>query len=211
MIALFLSRRYGSLLDRLIVALAPTSAAPSWFYGMFLILIFAAILPLVSLRRHGSNAAAPGDACLRPQCPQAPGPSRKLDRDQRDLLLHLLVADVFSHLLQRGLRGDGQGERAFLGGHRAPLHLAADAATIITSFALDDHPLVDGIDRAGAVFNWPGLGQLIYRAIGSFDAPVIVGSVVVYAYLLALTVFVLDIVYAIIDPRVKVGAGGQTS
>src|SRR5690606_42136664 len=42
--ALFLYRRYGSWLDRLIVALAPTSAAPSWFYGVFLILIFAAIL-----------------------------------------------------------------------------------------------------------------------------------------------------------------------
>src|SRR5690606_14163676 len=42
--ALFLSRRYGSLLDRLAVALAPASAAPSWFYGVFLILIFAAVL-----------------------------------------------------------------------------------------------------------------------------------------------------------------------
>jgi ABC-type dipeptide/oligopeptide/nickel transport system permease component len=29
-----------------------------------------------------------------------------------------------------------------------------------------------------------------------------------YGYLLALTVFVLDIVYALVDPRVKVGAGG---
>jgi peptide/nickel transport system permease protein len=32
--------------------------------------------------------------------------------------------------------------------------------------------------------------------------------VVIYGYLLALTVFVLDIVYALIDPRVKVGARG---
>ena len=41
--ALFLSRRYGTFLDRLVVALSPTSAAPGWFYGLFLILFFAAI------------------------------------------------------------------------------------------------------------------------------------------------------------------------
>ncbi|MCD5412802.1 MAG: ABC transporter permease, partial [Dehalococcoidia bacterium] len=45
--ALFLSRRYGSKLDKLIIALAPTSAAPSWFYGIFLILIFAILLPIL--------------------------------------------------------------------------------------------------------------------------------------------------------------------
>jgi len=37
------------------------------------------------------------------------------------------------------------------------------------------------------------------------DSPVIIGSVVIYAYLLAITVFVLDIVYAIVDPRVRLG------
>src|SRR5690606_40926632 len=41
---LALSRGYGSFLDRLVVALAPTSSAPAWFYGVFLILIFAALL-----------------------------------------------------------------------------------------------------------------------------------------------------------------------
>jgi peptide/nickel transport system permease protein len=35
---------------------------------------------------------------------------------------------------------------------------------------------------------------------------VIVGSTVIYAYLLALTVFVLDFVYALVDPRVRVGS-----
>jgi peptide/nickel transport system permease protein len=42
--------------------------------------------------------------------------------------------------------------------------------------------------------------------VGQFDTPVIIGSVVIYAYLLALTVFLLDILYALVDPRVKVGA-----
>ena len=53
------------------------------------------------------------------------------------------------------------------------------------------------------VFNWPGLGTLTFQAIGLRDTPVILATVVIYAYLLALTVFLLDIVYMILDPRVR--------
>ena len=44
LIALSLSRKYGSFFDKLCVALAPVNSAPGWFYGIFLILIFAALL-----------------------------------------------------------------------------------------------------------------------------------------------------------------------
>jgi peptide/nickel transport system permease protein len=60
------------------------------------------------------------------------------------------------------------------------------------------------------VFLWPGLGRTLFRAIGMFDIPVIVGSTIIYAYLLAITVFLLDFVYALVDPRVKVGGGSQS-
>ena len=46
-LALALSRHYGSWFDRLVVSLAPTSTAPGWFYGIFLILIFAAVLRIL--------------------------------------------------------------------------------------------------------------------------------------------------------------------
>src|SRR5690625_47646 len=55
-VALYLSRRYGSWLDRLIIALAPTSAAPSWFYGIFLILLFASVWGVLPF---GGMVAAP--------------------------------------------------------------------------------------------------------------------------------------------------------
>jgi len=38
-----------------------------------------------------------------------------------------------------------------------------------------------------------------------YDIPVIVGSTIIYAYMLALTVFILDFMYALVDPRVKIG------
>ena len=78
---------------------------------------------------------------------------------------------------------------------------------IITSFALMLIGLWSGAIILEQVFNWPGLGTLLFQAIGFRDTPVIIGSVVIFAYLLAVTVFVLDILYAVLDPRVRVGPG----
>ncbi|MGC9393518.1 MAG: ABC transporter permease subunit, partial [Anaerolineae bacterium] len=79
---------------------------------------------------------------------------------------------------------------------------------IITNFALMLIWLWQGATILETMFNWPGLGRLIYQAVGLFDSPVIVGTSVIYAYLLALTVFLLDFIYALVDPRVRVGSGG---
>jgi len=81
--------------------------------------------------------------------------------------------------------------------------------TIITSFAMTLIALWQGAIILETVFNWPGLGRALYRAIGLFDTPVIVGSTIIYAYLLAITVFLLDFIYALVDPRVKIGDEGR--
>ncbi len=80
---------------------------------------------------------------------------------------------------------------------------------IITQFALLLITLWTGAIITETVFNWPGIGQLYFAAIGVYDTPVILANVVVYAYLLTLTVFLLDFIYALVDPRVRVGEGGQ--
>ena len=82
---------------------------------------------------------------------------------------------------------------------------------IITSFALMMITLWQGATLTETIFNWPGLGRMIYRAVQTFDTPVIIGSVVIFAYLLGITVFALDFIYALVDPRVRVGSGGPKS
>jgi peptide/nickel transport system permease protein len=77
--------------------------------------------------------------------------------------------------------------------------------TIITTFALTLITLWTGAPILETVFNWPGLGRTLYQAVGLYDTPVIVGSTVIFAYMLAVTVFLLDFVYALVDPRVKIG------
>jgi peptide/nickel transport system permease protein len=79
--------------------------------------------------------------------------------------------------------------------------------TIITNFALLLIGVWTGATITETVFLWPGIGRTIYEAIGLYDTAVIVGTTIIYAYLLAATVFLLDFIYALVDPRVKIGSG----
>ncbi len=76
---------------------------------------------------------------------------------------------------------------------------------IITNFSLLIISLWTGALFTETVFLWPGLGRTLFHAIGQYDIPIIVGSTIIYAYMLAMTVFLLDFVYALVDPRVKIG------
>jgi peptide/nickel transport system permease protein len=210
-IALFLSRNYGSLFDRVIVGLAPTSAAPSWFYGLFFILLFAALLGWFPF---GGLVSAP--------------PPESFINYSLSVLNHMVlpviaifVSSVFLGIYSwrtfflifsnedyvdmaraKGL-SDRVVERRYI--------MRPTMPTIVTGLALSIISLWFGSIVLETIFNWPGLGRLFFLAANIFETSVIVGATVIYAYLLGLTVFFLDIVYALIDPRVKVGGnqGGQ--
>lgn len=205
--ALSLSRQYGSFLDKLTIALAPASSAPAWFYGIFLILIFAAIFKVLPF---GGMVAAPP-----PEDPLAYGLSLLKHMilpvsawfisgiflnsyNWRTFFLIYSSEDYVEMAKAKGLP-DKMIERRYV--------LRPTLPTIITTFALTLINLWTGAIILETVFNWPGLGRLFYRAIGLYDTPVIVASTVIYAYLLALTVFILDFIYALVDPRVRVGEG----
>lgn len=203
-LALFLSRRYGSFLDRAIVALAPTSAAPSWFYGIFLILIFASLFRVLPFGGMVSapppeNALAYSLSVLRHMV--LPVTALTISSiflsvySWRTFFLIYASEDYVELAKAKGLPSSVI-ERRYI--------LRPTLPTIITNFALGIIGMWSGSIILETIFNWPGLGRLLFQAIGQFDIPVIVASVVVYAYLLALTVFLLDIFYALVDPRVKI-------
>jgi peptide/nickel transport system permease protein len=205
LIALSLSRRYGSFIDKLFITLSPTSAAPGWFYGIFLILIFAAVLHVLPF---GGMV-------------EAPPPANKL-LYALSLLKHMVLPvmaltisitfinayswrtffliysseDYVDMAKAKGLTSRNI-ERSYI--------LRPTLPTIITSFALLMIYAWTGAPIFETVFTWPGLGRALFTAIGLFDVPVIVGSTIIFAYLLVITVFLLDIVYALVDPRVKIG------
>ncbi|MCS7220856.1 MAG: ABC transporter permease [Anaerolineae bacterium] len=203
-IALSLSRRYGGVLDRLFVALSPTSTAPAWFYALFLILIFAALLHWLPF---GGMVDAPP-----PKEPLAYALSvlKHLILPVTALLISALFLSVYSwRTFFLIYSSEDYVEMARAKG--LPNHLIErryilrpTLPTIVTNFALTLITLWTGAPIFETVINWPGLGRTLYQAIGLFDTPVIVGSTVIFAYLLAITVFLLDIIYALVDPRVRV-------
>ncbi len=208
-IALGLSRKYGSLLDKLTIALSPTSAAPPWFYGIFFILIFAAVfrvLPFGGLvdSPPPNNSFDYGLSVLKhlilPASAVIVSSLFLSIYNWRTFFLIFSSEDYVEVAKAKGLTPRDI-ERRYI--------LRPTLPTIITNFALLVITLWTGFTITEAVFLWPGLGITIFRAIGAYDTPVIVGSTIIYAYLLAITVLLLDFVYALVDPRVKVGSGSS--
>jgi peptide/nickel transport system permease protein len=206
-VALSLSRKYGSFFDKLFITLAPTSAAPGWFYGIFLILIFAALLHWLPF--GGMVSAPPPDSKLMYalsllQHMILPVAALTLSTiflsafTWRTFFLIYSSEDYVDMAKAKGLTSRSI-ERGYI--------LRPTLPTIITSFALLVIGAWTGAPIFETVFLWPGLGRALYTAVGLYDTPVIVGSTVIFAYLLVITVFLLDIAYALVDPRVKIGGG----
>ena len=207
--ALWLSRRYGSVTDRSVIALAPSSAAPGWFYGIFLILIFAFLVPV--LPPGGMVDIPPPES----RWEYALSVMRHMILPVTAMFVSSIFISIYSwrtfflihssedYVEMARAKGLPSGliERRYI--------LRPTLSPIITSFALMLIGLWSGAIILEQVFNWPGLGTLLFQAIGHRDTPVIIGSVVIFAYLLAVTVFLLDILYAILDPRVRVGIEGD--
>jgi peptide/nickel transport system permease protein len=209
-VALFLSRRYGSWLDRIVIAMAPSSTVPAWFYGIFLILIFASLLHVLPF--GGMVAAPPPESTLD----YALSLLRHMTLPVSAIILHGIFVSIYQWRTffliyssedyvdmakAKGLTARTI-ERRYI--------LRPTLPPIVTSFAFTLIYLWQGAIILETVFAWPGVGRLLYQAISIFDVPVIVGNVVLIAYLLVTTVFLLDIIYALLDPRVKVGGERRT-
>ena len=74
---------------------------------------------------------------------------------------------------------------------------------VLTIVAIQFSKLVGGAVLVESVFAMPGLGSLLVTAIRSSDTPLIMGSVIVLAVIFTVINLVIDLLYAVIDPRIK--------
>ena len=81
--------------------------------------------------------------------------------------------------------------------------LRAAITPIITVFGLDLGALLGGAVITEYVFNIPGLGKLATEAVSNVDLPVIVGTVMVAAVFIVIANIVVDLVYMVLDPKVR--------
>jgi len=74
---------------------------------------------------------------------------------------------------------------------------------VVTVFGLQLGLALTGAVLTETVFSWPGLGRMIYEAILARDTPVIMGAFVAMSFTVALASLLTDLVYAALDPRVR--------
>ena len=88
---------------------------------------------------------------------------------------------------------------------RILLHYAQRNALlpVVTVFGLQMGLVLTGAVLTETVFSWPGLGRMIYEAILARDTPIIMGGYIIMSVCVALASLLTDLVYAVLDPRVR--------
>ena len=112
----------------------------------------------------------------------------------RNQMLETLGEDYIRTARAKGLR-----ERTVIGRHG----LRAGLTPIVTAAGLDLAGLLGGAVITEAVFNLPGIGRLAIDSVTDSDLPVITATVLIAATFVIFANLVVDILYAVIDPRVR--------
>jgi peptide/nickel transport system permease protein len=79
------------------------------------------------------------------------------------------------------------------------------AIPVVTVIGLQLGVILSGAIITETIFAWPGLGRFVYVAVTQRDFPVVQATVAVFAVMLALINLLVDLSYALLDPRVRYG------
>ncbi len=109
------------------------------------------------------------------------------------------MLDVLGEDYVRTARAKGMSERRVIFRHA----LRAALTPVVTQFGIDVGTLLGGAIITEQVFGLPGLGYTSVQAIGQQDLPVIIGVVIVAAAAVVIANIVVDALYAVVDPRVR--------
>jgi peptide/nickel transport system permease protein len=170
-------------------------AIPNFWFGILLILAFAVGLgwfPAAGFPGWGDDFAGSLKALLLPAVSLALPEAAILARVTRSAVLDTLGADYV-----RTARAKGVGERAILVGHVLRNALIPMTTILGLQFAF----LLAGSIVIENVFALPGLGRLVYQAVTQRDIVVVRDIVLLLVALVVVVNFVVDIAYALIDPR----------
>ncbi|MDW7651203.1 MAG: ABC transporter permease [Bacillota bacterium] len=191
--------RQGSLADRLIGALSLAGISiPGFWFGILLVMVFSyrlALLPAVGMQTPGAGGFSDIlSHMLMPATVLILGSFSHYVRYVRSAVLGILSQDYIRAARARGLR-----EKQILFRHVLP----NAAIPIITVAALSIPMLFTGALVAEYVFSWPGLGRWIIASTLARDYPVIMTVNLYTAVIVALANFLADLLYYLVDPRLR--------
>jgi peptide/nickel transport system permease protein len=115
------------------------------------------------------------------------------------------MLDAMSEDYVRTARAKGLSERQVMTRHV----LRNSLAPIVTLFGLDFGALLGGAILVEAVFNLDGIGLYTFESLTNFDLPPVMAVVLFGAFFVVLFNALVDIAYAYLDPRVKLGTSAQ--
>ena len=121
-------------------------------------------------------------------------PLAVIARQTRSAMLEVLGEDFV-----RTARAKGLSRQAVLWGHV----LRNALIPVITVIGLQFGNLLTGTIVVEQVFSLPGLGRLIFQAISNRDIEVVKAAVILLAFTVVVVNFIVDVLYAVIDPRLK--------
>jgi peptide/nickel transport system permease protein len=182
----FVANRAGSFWDKINSTFAVFSSSfPTWWVGMLMIFAFAFTYHIFPARATPLTALA--TIVL-------------VGFGSWAYIVRYFVVGILGEDYIMAKRAAGIPQKRILYSHA----LKNAAPPIITVVALSLASSFGGAITVEAVFGWPGMGSLYYQAIGFFDIPVIIGLTYISTLIFIFTVFLIDIVYAYFDPRVKI-------
>ena len=195
---IYAAARHNKLGDVGVMGLSQIGIAiPNFWFAILLILLFSVHL------KWFSAGGFPGwdegilqgiKALLLPAISLAVVQSAILARITRSAVLEVSREDFV-----RTARAKGVSRRAVLWGHV----LRNALIPVITVMGLQFAELLAGTIVVESVFYLPGLGRLIFQSISNRDLIVVRNCVMLLAAMVVIVNFVVDVLYAVIDPRVK--------
>jgi peptide/nickel transport system permease protein len=162
---------------------------PNFWLGLLLILCFA-----LKLRWLPSGGAQKLGSVILPAITLGVGMMALLARTTRSSMLEVINQDYL-----RTARAKGVPERVVINKHA----LKNALIPIITIIGTQISTVLGGAVVTETVFSWPGVGRLIVDSLTSRDTPQVTGSVILTTLFLSFIVLLVDILYGVVDPRIK--------
>ncbi len=194
--------RKDSLLDRCIIGWTFLNVSfPPFFLGLALIYIFAVQLDIfptggMSVLGSDSDAAELLMHLVLPVIVMASQFSANMIRYVRSSVIDVMQQNYIRTALAKGLSW-----RQILWHHV----LRNSLIPIITVIGTDLPKIIGGAVITEQIFQWPGIGSLTVAAINSRDYPVLMAIVILSAVAVLIANIIIDILYAVIDPRITYG------
>jgi peptide/nickel transport system permease protein len=180
----------GKWIDRLVMSFALLGqCVPVFFIGILFILIFGVRLGWFPVSGRGGLSHL-----VMPALSLGLYGTARTARLIRSGMLDVMRSEFITTARAKGLT-----EAAIVYGHV----LRNALIPIVTVLGLDLATLLGGAVITETIFSWPGLGRLIIYSIEARDYPVVQAAVFVVAVAYIFVNFVVDILYALINPRVR--------